>query len=131
MNKDILAYNNVQTGVFKEICDRLCDIISNTLSENTENKLWHGHPVWFSQGNPIVGYSRLKNDVRVLFWSGQSFDEPQLQVEGSFKAAQMRYTALDQIVEADLVRWLRKSLEIQWDYKNIVKRRGQLVRLEI
>jgi hypothetical protein len=133
MNKDILAYNNAQTGEFKVICDKLCDIISDTLSEaeNVESKLWHGHPVWFSQGNPIVGYCKLKNDVQLLFWSGQSFDEPKLLAEGSFKAAQMRYTALDQIVEADLVRWLRKAQEIQWDYKNIVKRRGQLVRLEI
>ncbi|TAE80416.1 MAG: DUF1801 domain-containing protein, partial [Bacteroidetes bacterium] len=29
----------------------------------------------------------------------------------------------------DLKRWLVKSSEIQWDYKNIVKRKGQLIKL--
>lgn len=28
-----------------------------------------------------------------------------------------------------LKRWLRKSLTIQWDYKNIVKRRGVLEKI--
>mgnify|MGYP000925941774 CR=1 FL=1 len=40
-----------------------------------------------------------------------------------------RYTAADQIVASDLTRWLDKSIAIQWDYKNIVKRKGKLVRL--
>ncbi|MBL8759582.1 MAG: DUF1801 domain-containing protein, partial [Phycisphaerae bacterium] len=29
----------------------------------------------------------------------------------------------------DLKRWLKKSVAIQWDYKNIVKRKGRLDRL--
>jgi hypothetical protein len=32
----------------------------------------------FLHGNPIVGYSKLKDCIRLLFWSGQSFDEPNL-----------------------------------------------------
>jgi hypothetical protein len=100
-----------------------------------ENKIWHRHPVWFLDGNPIVGYSKLKGPkpdgcIRLLFWSGQSFDEPGLMDEGSFKAAEARYTSADQIVAKDLKRWLEKSIEIQWDYKNIVKRKGKLVRLK-
>jgi hypothetical protein len=91
--------------------------------------------VWFLDGNPIVGYSKLKGPkpdgcIRLLFWSGQSFDEPGLEDEGSFKAAEARYTSADQIVAKDLKRWLEKSIEIQWDYKNIVKRKGKLVRLK-
>jgi len=65
-----------------------------------------------------------------LFWSGQSFDEEALQAEGSFKAAEVRYTFVQQINTKDLHRWLKKSQEIQWDYKNLIKRRGVLERLK-
>ncbi|MFC4476104.1 DUF1801 domain-containing protein [Flavobacterium chungangensis] len=124
----IQDYNNSQTAENKEICDLLLAIIKENLSD-AESKIWHAHPVWFLDGNPIVGYSKLKDSVRLLFWSGQSFDEEKLQNEGSFKAAEMRYTNVDQINEQDLKRWLEKSREIQWDYKNIVKRKGVLIRL--
>jgi hypothetical protein len=68
--------------------------------------------------------------IRLLFWSGQSFDEPGLKAEGSFKAAEARYTSDDQIAAKDLTKWLEKSIEIQWDYKKIVKRKGKLERLK-
>lgn len=128
MNQDIQNYNDSQTESDKAICDILCKIITENLA-GAENKIWHAHPVWFLDGNPIVGYSKLKGSVRLLFWSGQSFDEEQLQNEGSFKAAEMRYTNSDKINEEDLKRWLKKGIEIQWDYKNIVKRKGVLIRL--
>ena len=67
--------------------------------------------------------------MRLLFWSGQSFDEPNLHPEGSFKAAEARYTDVDEINVKELKRWLTKSKKIQWDYKNIVKRKGKLERL--
>jgi hypothetical protein len=129
MNKDIQSYNDSLSAEDKAICDLLADVITSNLAA-TENKLWHGHPVWFIDGNPIVGYAKRKNDVQLLFWSGQSFDEPGLEVEGTFKAAQVRYTSSDQINKEDLKRWLKKSEEIQWDYKNIVKRKGVLERLQ-
>jgi hypothetical protein len=125
----IQDYNNSQTAENKEICDLLLAIINENLSD-AESKIWHAHPVWFLDGNPIVGYSKLKDSVRLLFWSGQSFDEEKLQNEGSFKAAEMRYTNSNQINEEDLKRWLEKSREIQWDYKNIVKRKGELLRIK-
>jgi hypothetical protein len=128
MNKDVKAYNNSQSANDKAICNALADEIDSNLPK-AENKVWHAHPVWFLDGNPIVGYSKLKDSVRLLFWSGQSFDEPGLQVEGNFKAAEARYTSVDQINKKDLRRWLAKSKKIQWDYKNIVKRRGVLERL--
>ncbi len=121
-------YDNALTGVDKDICLRLHEII-NTNLVGVESKIWHAHPVWFLGGNPIVGYDKLKDSVRLLFWSGQSFDEPGLQNEGSFKAAEARYTLVDQINEKDLKRWLDKSKKIQWDYKNIVKRRGVLEKI--
>ncbi|UPZ15365.1 DUF1801 domain-containing protein [Flavobacterium humidisoli] len=125
----IQDYNNSQTAENKEICDLLLTIINENLSD-AESKIWHAHPVWFLDGNPIVGYSKLKDSVRLLFWSGQSFEEEKLQNEGSFKAAEMRYTNSNQINHEDLKRWLEKSREIQWDYKNIVKRKGELLRIK-
>lgn len=129
MNLAIQEYNNAQTGSDKEICDQLATIINKNLTD-AENKIWHAHPVWFLDGNPIVGYSKLKNSVRLLFWSGQSFEEEKLSNEGSFKAAEFRYTSAEQINNKDLERWLQKAREIQWDYKNIVKRKGVLERLK-
>lgn len=125
MNADIAAYHNKQAAEDKLICEELHRIICQNLPQ-AENKVWHGHPVWFLDGNPIVGYSKLKGNVRLLFWSGQSFDEPGLISEGSFKAAEVRYTSKGQINTADLERYLNKSVKIQWDYKNIIKNRGLL-----
>ncbi|GCC53312.1 DUF1801 domain-containing protein [Chryseotalea sanaruensis] len=129
MNADIQEYNNAQVASDKAICNLLANEIDKGLPE-AENKIWHKHPVWFLDGNPVVGYSKLKDSVRLLFWSGQTFEEEGLQKEGSFKAAEMRYTAVDQVNTKDLARWLKKSRDIQWDYKNIVKRKGKLERLK-
>lgn len=129
MNKDIQTYNNAQSKPDKAICQLLAKEIDAVLPK-AENKIWHAQPVWFLEGNPVVGYSKLKNCIRLLFWSGQSFEEEGLQNEGSFKAAEIRYTAAEQVNTKDLKRWLKKSEKIQWDYKNIVKRKGVLERLK-
>ena len=121
-------YHAALSGVDREICELLARRIEQVLPE-AENKVWHAHPVWFLEGNPVVGYSKLKNCVRLLFWSGQSFAEPGLRPEGSFKAAEARYTEVVQVDLAKLDRWLAEARDIQWDYKNIVRRKGQLVRL--
>lgn len=128
MDEAIMLYHSTLSPADQEICDLLFAEINRNLPK-AESKIWHRHPVWFIDGNPIVGYHKLKNCIRLLFWSGQSFDEPLLQNEGSFKAAEMRYTSPDQIVVKDVKRWLTKSKKIQWDYKNIVKRKGKLERL--
>jgi len=129
MNKDVQAYNNAQSPEEKEICNLLATEISKNLPQ-AENKIWHAHPVWFLDGNPVAGYSKLKGGIRLLFWSGQSFDEEALQKEGSFKAAEMRYTSVKEVNTKDLKRWLKKAEEIQWDYKNLIKRKGKLERLK-
>jgi hypothetical protein len=129
MVPEVQAYNNLQADADRAICDLLAREIDRHLPE-AENKIWHAHPVWFLDGNPIVGYSKLKGNVRLLFWSGQSFGEEGLKVEGTFKAAEARYTSVDQVDVSDLKRWLGKAREIQWDYKNIVKRKGVLERLK-
>jgi hypothetical protein len=65
----------------------------------------------------------------LLFWSGQTFAEEHLVNEGKFKAAEIRYTSADDVTLTDLKRWLKKAREIQWDYKNIVKRKGALIKI--
>lgn len=129
MNTDIQKYNNNQTAVDKEICDLLATTIDNELTES-KSKIWHAHPVWFLDGNPIVGYSKQKAGWRLMFWSGADFDEENLSEKGKkFKDASIFYTTVEQINATELRRWLEKSKEIQWDYKNIVKKKGLLERL--
>jgi hypothetical protein len=129
MHEDTARYNNAFVATDRKICDLLATEINQNLPE-AENKIWHAHPVWFLDGNPVVGYSKLKSCVRLLFWSGQSFGEEGLRKEGKFKAAEARYTAVDQIHVDDLRRWLEKARDIQWDYKHIVRRKGKLERLK-
>jgi len=126
---DIVDYNNSLDAESQEICDLLAQEIDLALPE-AENKLWHGHPVWFLDGNPVVGYGKQRVGVVLLFWSGQSFGEQDLKAEGSFKAAEAHYGAADQVDELSLRRWLGKARDIQWDYKNIVRNKGQLTRLK-
>jgi hypothetical protein len=129
MNIDIKEYNQKQIAIDKEICDLLAAIIDNELTES-ESKVWHSHPVWFIEGNPIVGYSKQKKGIRLMFWSGADFDEDSLSIRGKkFKDASIFYNKLSEVETDDLKRWLKKSREIQWDYKNIVKRKGRLERL--
>jgi hypothetical protein len=129
MHPETKAYNEAQAPGDRAICRVLADEIDRYLTE-AQNKIWHAHPVWFLAGNPIVGYSKLKNCVRLLFWSGQSFKEKGLNKEGSFKAAEVRYTAVDQVDTEKLGRWLAEARDVQWDYKNLVRRKGRLERLK-
>ncbi|RZK10366.1 MAG: DUF1801 domain-containing protein [Flavobacterium sp.] len=129
MIKDIQAYNEKQLPEDNVICNQLYTIINENLPD-AESKIWHAHPVWFIDGNPIVGYSKLKDGVRLLFWSGESFEEEGLKKVGNFKSAGVGYTSLEEINLNDLKRWIQKGIDIQWDYKNIVKRKGVLIRLK-
>ena len=130
MNTDISAYNEQLGSDQKEICEQLAILISRELAE-AESKIWHAHPVWFLDGNPIVGYSQQKKGIRLMFWSGADFEEEKLQVkkDQKFKDASIFYNHLSEIIPQDLARWLKKSRDIQWDYKNIVKRKGKLEKI--
>ena len=129
INPIIATHNQTRTPNDRAIADRLATVITNTLPAGTENKIFYANPAWLINDNPIVTYSRKKVGMCLMFWSGQSFDEPLLQPEGKFKAAEIIYTNVDDINEEDLIRWLNKSVQIQWDYKNIVKNRGVLDRI--
>jgi hypothetical protein len=126
MHPDIQQYNERQVGSEREICELLAQEIDRSLPE-AESKIWHGHPVWFLDGNPIVGYSKQKAGIRLIFWSGADFEEPALNLVGKkFKDASVFYNEASEIATGDLRRWLQKAREIQWDSKNIVKRKGCL-----
>ncbi len=126
----VALYNVSQTTEIKEICDFLEVQISKNLKKS-ESKVWHGSPVWFIDGNPIVSYSvRKSGKVSLMFFSGQSFKEKDLKPEGTFKAAEILYADKKEIKNTDLKKWLKKATGIQWDYKNIVKRKGRLEKLK-
>lgn len=129
MNKEIESYIGHLTESDREICNCLANTIDEHLIA-ANSKIWHAHPVWFLEGNPIVGFSKQKKGIRLMFWSGADFNEEKLICSGGkFKDASKYFNVIVEIVIDDLKRWLDKSIEIQWDYKNIVKRKGQLVRL--
>ncbi len=130
INKDIVEYNNKLVDSDEKICNILAKEIDSVLTKS-ESKIWHRHPVWFLEGNPIVGYSKQKAGIRLMFWSGKDFKEEALNKQSEkFKDASIIYNEVSEINSKDLKRWLKKSKEIQWDYKNIVKRKGRLVKLK-
>lgn len=127
MNPDIRTYNSQLNQEYQSICDVLTEEICNHLPD-AENKIWYAHPVWFIEKNPIVGYSKQKAGIRLMFWSGADFEEEKLKIRGTkFKDASINYNFISDIFKNDLKRWLEKSIIIQWDYKNIVKRKGILI----
>lgn len=131
MNPEIAAFNEGQETIEEQqICETLATTIDKLLCE-AESKMWHRHPVWFLDGNPIVGYSKQKAGIRLMFWSGASFAEEKLKPgTGKFKDASITLTAADQIHLYDMKRWIIKAQNIQWDYRNVAKRRGKLVRIK-
>jgi hypothetical protein len=127
----ISGYNKLQVKNVRQVCDFLEVQIHQNLKKS-ESKIWHGSPVWFIDGNPIVSYSVRKDSrVSLMFFSGQSFDEKDLQPEGTFKAAEIFYADIKEVKIIHLKRWLKKAKDIQWDYKNIVKRKGVLEKVKI
>lgn len=130
MSSDIQRYNESQIESDQKICEKLSEIINENLIE-AESKIWHAHPVWFLEGNPIVGYSKQKRGIRLMFWSGKSFNEKFLNVHGEkFQDASVFYNDLSEINENDIKRCLTKSEKIQWDYKNLMKRKGELIQIK-
>jgi uncharacterized protein YdhG (YjbR/CyaY superfamily) len=125
---DVGAYHAAQAEPARATCSALAALIAGALPD-ASGRVWHGHPVWFLEDNPVVGYSVHKEGVRLLFWSGQSFDEPGLSRVGKFKAAEARFAVVGDIDDAAVRRWLAKARDIQWDYKSVAKRKGVLVRL--
>jgi hypothetical protein len=130
MQLDIAKYNENQNPPHRAVCDLLAKQIERNLPQG-KGKIWHGHPVWFLGDNPVVGYSKQKPGIRLMFWSGADFGEPGLNVLGKkFKDASVFFNDASEVNRTDLGRWLKKAKDIQWDYANIAKRKGRLERLK-
>jgi uncharacterized protein YdhG (YjbR/CyaY superfamily) len=130
MHPEILQYHHALLADHQRVCEALAREIDAALPD-AQSKLWHAHPVWFLEGNPIVGYSQQKPGIRLMFWSGADFDEAPLNVLGKkFRDASIFYKVLADLNLDDLRRFLRKARDIQWDYQNIIRRKGLLQRLK-
>lgn len=130
MDPEVLKYNEKQEPSHKEVCELLAAEIDRNLPD-AESRIWHAHPVWFLDGNPTVGYSKQKSGIRLMFWSGADFEEAGLNIVGKkFKDASVFFNNVSEVKKKDLRRWLGKAQDIQWDYKNLVKRKGRLERLK-
>jgi hypothetical protein len=122
---DVDAFNAAVGPTRRAICEALQAQFDQHLGSGT-SRLYHGSPVWFVEGNPLVGYSLKKAGVAVLFWSGQSFKEPGLTSIGKYKAAEFTVRDGEGIPRDKLDRWLAESRTIVWDYKNIARGKGTL-----
>ena len=119
---EITKYNKKLSPESKLVCDWLLTQFKKNLP-GTEAKIWHGHPVWFHNGNPIAGYSQMKGGIQILFWSGQSFSSAGLTPVGKYKAAGVYVASKKDPSVSELASWLKESLQIQWDYANLPKKK--------
>jgi hypothetical protein len=119
---EITDYNKKLSPDSKLVCDWLLTQFKKNLP-GTEAKIWHGHPVWFHNGNPIAGYSQMKGGIQILFWSGQSFSSAGLNPVGKYKAAGVYLASKKDSAVSELASWLKESLQIQWDYANLPKKK--------
>jgi hypothetical protein len=130
MHPETRKFNDQLEPHHRGVADLLAREIDLALPE-AENKIWHGHPVWFLDENPTVGYSRQKPGIRLMFWSGADFEEPGLNVVGKkFKDASVFYNEASEVDRNELRCWLQKAKDIRWDYRNLVRRKGRLERLD-
>jgi hypothetical protein len=123
IGQDILDYQSGLSDADAEIGATIIKLIAKALPK-AEGKVWHGHPVWFIDGNPVVGYSLKKAGIEVLFWSGQSFKLEGLRAIGKFKAAGIGVPTIKDLNKKAMSAWLTEASEIQWDYQNLPKKRA-------
>ncbi len=123
IGQDIQNYQSELSADEAEIGAALIKLIAKSLPA-AEGKVWHGHPVWFLDGNPVVGYSLKKAGIEVLFWSGQSFKLEGLRAIGKFKAAGVAVPSIKALDKKAMTAWLAEAIAIQWDYQNLPKKRA-------
>ncbi len=123
IGQDIQNYQSELSADEAEIGAALIKLIAKSLPA-AEGKVWHGHPVWFLDGNPVVGYSLKKAGIEVLFWSGQSFKLEGLRAIGKYKAAGVAVPSIKALDKKAMTAWLAEAIAIQWDYQNLPKKRA-------
>jgi hypothetical protein len=115
---DIFEYNQALAVAHRAIAEQLDDLFAASLTKAAA-KVWHGHPVWFLDGNPVCGYSLKKAGIEVLFWSGKSFTTAGLRPIGKYQAAGILVETAQDI--AKVATFMAEAQSIQWDYKNLPK----------
>ncbi len=118
---EIAAYSQAASPPFRGICEALREMIDAALPAAT-SKVWHGSPVWFIDVNPVVGYSVNKSAVSLMFWNGQSLDEPRLQPVGKFCAAQALFVDANEVDPKVVRRWLKKAKSNVFDSRGFFKK---------
>lgn len=119
---EITAYQAKLSKSEIAICKELRKLIETALPK-AQGKVWHGHPVWFIEANPVVGYSIKKDGLELLFWSGQSFKQGGLTPIGKYKAAGIKFNEVDELNFKLIKSWLKDCVAIQWDYANLPKKK--------
>ena len=89
-------YSRSQTPELAAVCEALRFEIDSVLPGAT-SKIWHGAPVWFIDGHPVVGFSIKARKTALLFWNGQALGEPVLRPVGKFFAAEILFTTVAEI----------------------------------
>ncbi len=89
-------YSRSQTPELAAICEALRVLIDSVLPR-AASKIWHGAPVWFIDGHPVVGYSIKARKAALLFWNGQALGEPVLRPLGKYFAAEMLFTGVSEL----------------------------------
>jgi len=117
---DIIEYNQGLAAAERELAEALVELFASTLP-TAEAKVWHGHPVWFVDGNPVCGYSLKKAGLEVLFWSGKSFKTSGLRPIGKYQAAGIAVETQEDLNKVEA--FMAEATKIQWDYKNLPKLR--------
>lgn len=112
----VAEYAREQEPAMGATCEALRELIEAALPKAT-SKVWHGSPVWFIDGNPVVGYSAKKAGVSLMFWNGKAIGEPALKAVGKHGAAEALFGDKREIDAKTVRRWLKAAGENVFDSK--------------
>ena len=92
----------------RETAERLRAVIAATVPDAT-GQLWHGHPVWLSGKNPVVGFKPFPRYVTLMIWNAAPIvDRSGVLVPGA-RMSTVKYESPGQ-VDPVLVRdWLAQA----------------------
>ena len=113
-----------QTPELAAVCKVLRAEIDVALPQ-ADAKIWHGAPVWFLEGYPVVGYSIKAKKAALLFWNGQALGEPMLKPMGKHFAAEILFSHVSELDVPAIQRCLAKAgKNVFKDYASFREGRG-------